>query len=374
MTKKITAILLCLVLVLSLVVGCKNHTNTTNNQQQQSSQQDVQQSSKQPKKEDIGESKYPFTKFAISTLNSFESKDGSDNKDHYPVTIKNYNAQGEEYKITFTKKPSKVITTNQPPTEILLTLGLQDCMAGTAFLDSPILPELEETYKKIPVLSERYPSKEVVIAQQPDMIFGWSSVFFDKNLGSVESWNEKNVKTFIQRNSGVAPKRCIENVYKDIEDIGKIFNVEDKANKLIEIMKERISDIEEKVKGKEPVKVLVLEGVGDNKYYSYGKKSLVNNMVEKAGGINLADKGGTYSAENIVAKNPDVIILIHYLEQEKDNKEAEALRNNPALKNVNAIRNERIIFTPLSETYAGGIRTINGIERFAKGFYPELFN
>jgi iron complex transport system substrate-binding protein len=193
-------------------------------------------------------------------------------------------------------------------------------------------------------------------------------------LGSVESWNEKNVKTFIQRNSGVAPKRCIENVYKDIEDIGKIFNVEDKANKLIEIMKERISDIEEKVKGKEPVKVLVLEGVGDNKYYSYGKKSLVNNMVEKAGGINLADKGGTYSAENIVAKNPDVIILIHYLEQEKDNKEAEALRNNPALKNVNAIRNERIIFTPLSETYAGGIRTINGIERFAKGFYPELFN
>lgn len=345
MTKRIITVLLSLLLIATLTVGCGSDANTSNN--------DNQDKVKQQKQED--------------------TQDLTKETSYYPVTIKNYNSQGEEYQITFTKRPDKIITTNQPPTELLLTLGLEDIMVGTSYLDNPILPKLKEKYEKIPVLSNRYPSKEVVIAKQPNLIFGWSSAFMDKNIGSVESWNKKGVYTFIQRNSGVADERSIENVYKDIDDIGKIFNIKDKADKLINSMKERISNIQDKIKDEEPVKVLALEEAGDNKYRVYGKTSLINDMIEKAGGINLAEKSGTYSIENIVAKNPDAIILIHYLEQEKDNDSIKGLKNNSVLNNVNAIKNDKIIFTPLAETYAGGIRTIKGIERFAKEFYPELF-
>ncbi|GAA0786381.1 ABC transporter substrate-binding protein [Hathewaya limosa] len=293
-------------------------------------------------------------------------------KSNYPVEITNYDEDGNEVKVVFKEKPKKVITTNEPPTELLLTLGLEDCMIGTSYLDNPILPELKEKYDKIPVLSEKYPSKEVVLSKQPDLLFGWSSVFMDKNLGTVKSWNERGVNTFIQRNSGIMKKATIENACKDIKDIGKIFDVEDKAEKLVKKIEDRVKEVENKTKGKEKLKVLIVEAGENNKYYAYKEKSLASDMVEKVGGINAAPKGGDLSVENILKINPDAIVLINYEMQKSDNKGSDEMKKNKALQKVNAIKNNKVIDTPLAETYAGGVRIINGLDRFAKGFYPDL--
>ncbi|ELC8443023.1 ABC transporter substrate-binding protein [Clostridium perfringens] len=291
----------------------------------------------------------------------------------YPVTISTYDQNGKEFQETFESKPKRVISTNQTTTEIMLDLDLQEYLVGTSFMDSPILPRLEEKYKNINVISETYPSKEAVLALNPDLIMGWKSVFSEKNLGSVESWNEKGVKTFIQRNSGISKEQTLDDVYYDINDIGKIFNIEEKSTKYIEDMKSRINSISEKIKSvKEPMKVLILEGEGENKYRVYGPKTLVSDMVSKAGGVNIAKDSGSVGVENIIEMNPDAIVLIHYLMQNKDNQEESSLLDNKALKNVTAIKENRIIYTPLSETYAGGVRTVDGIERIAKGLYPDL--
>lgn len=342
MKKKILSIILALGLTTSFLAGCGN-----------SSQKQNKNSKEQTKVE--------------------ESSKKEDSKSNYPIKIKNFDSKGNEFEVTFKQKPTKVITTNQPATEVMLALGLEDSLIGTCYRDNPILAELEGAYKKVPILSEKYPSKEVVISKKPDMLFGWSSAFFDKSLGNVTDWNKKEVNTFIQRNS-ILKERTVENEFKDIEEIGKVFNVTEKSDKLISDMKAKIEDIEKKTKtAKTPVKVLVLEGSGDNKYYAYGKNTLVNDMVEKAGGINIADKGGDISLETILEKNPDVIALISFEMQKSDNKEMSALLNNKTLKNVNAIKNKKVVDTPLAETYVGGIRVANGIERLANGFYPELF-
>lgn len=290
----------------------------------------------------------------------------------YPVTIKNYTFDKKEKDITFKQEPKRVITTNQTTTELLLELGLEDCMVGTAYRDNPILDNIKDKYSKIPVLSEKYPSKEVVTEKNPDLIIGWRSVFADKALGSVESWNEKGVNTFIQRNTGMTQNATVENVYKDIDDIGKIFGIKEKTDKYIADMKSRVEKIHNSIKNvKSPVNVLVMEGADNNQYQTYGDNSLAADMVVKAGGKNMCEKGSKISAENIIVLNPDVIVLINFETQVKDNKDADALRNNAALKSVNAIKNNRIIYTPLAETYAGGARTVDGIERLAKGFYPD---
>lgn len=295
------------------------------------------------------------------------------NEEGYPVTISTYDQNGKEFQETFESKPKRVISTNQTTTEIMLDLDLQEYLVGTSFMDSPILPRLEEKYKNINVISETYPSKEAVLALNPDLIMGWKSVFSEKNLGSVESWNEKGVKTFIQRNSGISKEQTLEDVYYDINDIGKIFNIEEKSTKYVDDMKSRINSVSEKIKSvKEPMKVLILEGEGENKYRVYGPKTLVSDMVSKAGGVNIAKDSGSVGVENIIEMNPDAIVLIHYLMQNKDNQEESSLLDNKALKNVTAIKENRIIYTPLSETYAGGVRTVDGIERIAKGLYPDL--
>lgn len=291
----------------------------------------------------------------------------------YPISINNYNSDKLEITETFKDTPKRVISTNQTTTEILLELGLGDKMVGTSFLDNTILPSLKEQYDKIPVLADKYPSKEIVLEKNPDFIIGWLSAFTEKNIGTVSSWNEKGVNTFIQRNSGVIKKCNLENIYKDIEDIGKIFDIEEKANTYVTEMKNRINTITEKVnKLNKKKKVLVIEGSGENKYRAYGNNSLAADMVEKAGGINLSLKSGEIGLENIIEMNPDIVVLIYFEQQVKDNKDAEVLLNNPALQKVNAIKDKKILYTPLAETYAGGVRTVSGIENMSKGFYPDV--
>ena len=97
-----------------------------------------------------------------------------------PVTVEGCTAvQDEEGELqlgsaayTYTEPPSRAITMNQHVTEVMLALELQDHMVGTAYIDDEILPEYQAAYGSVPVLAEEYPSKEVIMAQDPDFIYG----------------------------------------------------------------------------------------------------------------------------------------------------------------------------------------------------------
>ncbi|BDR66560.1 iron ABC transporter substrate-binding protein [Clostridium tetani] len=300
-----------------------------------------------------------------------------DKQSHYPVTITNYNFAGEEIKVTFDKTPEKVLTTNQTTTELMLDLGLEKYLVGTCYLDNPILDRLADKYKKVNVVSEKYPTKEQVLALQPDLIFGWKSVFADKTLGDVKEWNDRNVKTFAQRNTvKTVGNYTIENGFKDINDLGTIFNITDKTDKYVKELRDRLNKIEEKTsKVKNKKKVLILGDKNKGEFRLYGKNDLVGDMVLKAGGENLGEKSGTMSLENIVSANPDAIVFIHYGDEKEihDAELAKEFTENKALANVNAIKNKKIIITGLAETWAGGVRTVDAVERYAKELYPELF-
>lgn len=320
---------------------------------------------------------------ACSGNNSSKNSESGSNKEtlakqgNYPVTITNYNYAGEEIKVTFDKIPEKVLTTNQTTTELMIDLGLEKHLVGTCFLDNPILDRLEEKYEKIPVVSEKYPTKEQVLALQPDLIFGWKSVFADKTLGDVKDWNERKVNTFVQRNTVKAVGNfTIENGLQDINDLGAIFNIKDKTDKYVKDLRDRLNKIEEKTsKVKDKKKVLILEAEKKGQFRVYGKNDLAGDMVLKAGGENLGEKSGSMSLENIVAANPDAIVFIHFGD-DKQIQEADLVKEfteNKALVNVNAVKDKKIIITGLAETWAGGVRTVDAVERYAKELYPELF-
>lgn len=80
-------------------------------------------------------------------------------------------------------KPMHAVSTAQFTTEVLLAIGAEDQMAGTAYLDDEILPSLKEAYEKVPVLSDKYPTKEKFYSVSPDFLTGWDSVVNPKNLG-----------------------------------------------------------------------------------------------------------------------------------------------------------------------------------------------
>ncbi|GAU80088.1 vitamin B12 ABC transporter B12-binding component BtuF [Fusibacter sp. 3D3] len=64
--------------------------------------------------------------------------------------------------------------------------------------------------------------------------------FAEKNYGDVAFWHERGINTYMQQNSGAVVPNSLENEYEDILNRGIIFNVQDKANQIVEDMKTEI--------------------------------------------------------------------------------------------------------------------------------------
>ena len=60
---------------------------------------------------------------------------------------------------------------------MMLQLGLEDKMAGTAFKEEEIYPPLQAAYDKVKVLSDKWPSYEVFMSVKPDFATGWPDSF-----------------------------------------------------------------------------------------------------------------------------------------------------------------------------------------------------
>ena len=66
------------------------------------------------------------------------------------------------------------------------------------------------------------------------MILSWSSLFSDKNLGNVTDWIDKGCNTYYNTNTRPDGDRTLENEFTDILNIGKIFDVQDKAQAIVD--------------------------------------------------------------------------------------------------------------------------------------------
>ncbi len=162
---------------------------------------------------------------------------------HYPVTITNYDYEGNPVEYTYEKAPERVICVYQGCVETMIALGLEDRVLASYGLDNEVKDEWKAGFAKMHYDESVFaPDKETVTLLEPDMIFSWDSYFGEKKLGDVYDWNQKGVATYISANSGAAKTRTLENEYSDILNIGKIFDVEDKAEALVDRMKEQVAD------------------------------------------------------------------------------------------------------------------------------------
>lgn len=303
-----------------------------------------------------------------------EAKGGSEGDGHYPVTITTYNYEGEEVETTYEKAPEKVVAVYQGSIETMIALGLEDHVAAAYGLDNEVKDEWKEGFEKMNYQEDPFaPDKELVTTLEPDMILSWGSLFDDKVLGDVDTWISKGVNTYINTNTRSEGNRTLENEYTDILNLGKIFNVEEKAQALVAEMKGEIEDVLEKAKGEEKLKVAVVEPYGDS-ITNYGKNSLGGNMVEALGGELALPEASGIGKEDLIAADPDVIFVVYMAyagddpEKVKKNQLA-VIQDDPALKALSTNKNKKVYLIMLGDMYASGPRTIDGLRTFAEGMY-----
>mgnify|MGYP000285148749 CR=1 FL=1 len=151
-----------------------------------------------------------------------------------PVTLTNCGVE-----TTFNEAPKAAVTLNQGATEVMLALGLEGSMKGTAYLDDTIPERWKTAYDSVPVLAEKYPSKEAFLAANPDFAYAsYASAFTDKNIGTRDELKGENVGTYLspfgcEEQGSTETPATMESAWGEVTDVARIFRVEDRATKQI---------------------------------------------------------------------------------------------------------------------------------------------
>ncbi len=281
------------------------------------------------------------------------------------LTLDNY---GRE--VVITEKPTKVLTLGPNATELFIALGLEDLVIGKS-LDNHSrgpLPEYAEAYEKIEELTYGSATREAVITSGADFIYGIDWEFGGEGL-DIEELGEFGITTYM--NSALS----LEEIYEEILDLGKIFEVEEKAEAFVADQKERIAAVQETISGQDPVDVLVYDSGGDG-VFTAGGTNFATLLIEHAGGKNIFDditdkQWTTVSFEEVLARDPDVILIQDYDAPPLEQKINE-IKENSVLSELDSVANENFVVNTL-ESVLPGNRMAYTIEMLAAEFYPELF-
>lgn len=246
----------------------------------------------------------------------------------YPVTLDNCGV-----KETFAKAPSRVVVMNGASVaevSTLLALGLGDrIVANEQSYGMSEVPGRAAAIKKLPTgdvkLNDAYDiPREAMLGLRPDLVLSTTSYGFDQKNGFATRGQLKDVGA----NTYVSPRGCDQNTsgmtiadsYRLLRDMGKVFAVSDRAEKLIAASEKNIAAVTAKVKGEKKPKVMVLfsnMSMGGNDFSSVVAKGIYNDILARAGGSNAFESASRtsfadLSKEKVAATDVDALVVIGY--------------------------------------------------------------
>ncbi|MDI6601589.1 MAG: ABC transporter substrate-binding protein [Thermoanaerobacteraceae bacterium] len=277
--------------------------------------------------------------------------DQGQNKSNFPVTITDFMGR----QITIEKEPQRIVTLAPSNTEILYELGLDDKIVGVSEYDD-FPPQVNEKPK---LGGFSTPNIEAVIDVEPDIVIVGSS-FGEENAKKLE---EAGIPVIV-----TAPE-SFEDIYTSYEMIGRITGAGEKANEIVQNIKDGVSEVQKKIEGKEKPKVYFVVSMGQSNYTA-GKGTFIDAVINIAGGENVAsDVEGwkDYSLEKLVEHDPDIIVA------SKHAGEVDKLADSPGYKETKAAKNGKIFIIDDNIIVRPTSRILEGINEMAKIIHPEIF-
>ena len=261
--------------------------------------------------------------------------------------------------VNIEKIPQRIISLSPSNTEILFALGLGDkVVAVTEFCDYP--PKAKDK-EKIGGFST--PNIEKIIALEPDLILAGS--IHDREI--IPALEERGFTIF-----ALAPKN-LDEILEDIRIVGEITGKAEEAFELVAQMESRIGAVTDKTKELEKPTVFYI--TWHDPLWSVGSGTIINELIEKAGGINIfQDITGhkVVDIETLIVRNPEVIIACTG-HGEAESKPFEWAKEEPRLRVTEARKDNRVYQIDADLVSRQGPRMIEALEEFALFIHPEVF-
>lgn len=278
-----------------------------------------------------------------------------------PVTVTNCGFQ-----VTLTEPPKAAVTLNQGATEVMLSLGLEKQMVGTAYRDDQIAGRWQAAYDSIKVLADKYPSKEAFLQVKPDFAYAsYSSAFTPKNVGTREELRDEKIATYLS--PAACPDRdktvphTIDSAWAEATEVARIFGVEDRAAQVIGQQKTELEAVRKQAAGKGK-KVFWFDSGTEQAYAGVGGGG-PQIIIDSVGATNVfADmKSSSWenvSWERVVQADPDVIVLAEASWSTVESKK-NRLESDPVLSQLKAVKNKAYITISFAES-TPGMRLVDG--------------
>lgn len=295
----------------------------------------------------------------------------------YPLTIDSCNR-----KVTFQRPPQRAVSHDINLTEMMVALGLQNRMTGYTGISAwnKLNAPLKQALGKLPELAGDYPSSEALLARNADFFFaGWNYGLRVGGPVTPASLAPLGINVYELSESCAhvmkRPAASLDDVYRDLNNLGRIFDVEPRAQKVVAGMRAKVDGTAARVAKRKSTPSVFVYDSGEDRPFSAGKLAMPSALIQAAGGRNiLNDVNASWTRvdwETVVARNPQVVVIIDYGKVSAQQKIA-FLQNHPALNKMAAVRDKRFIVLPY-DSATPGIANADAIIALARGLHPEAF-
>lgn len=301
----------------------------------------------------------------------------------YPLTLENCGAQ-----VTFQNAPQRAIGLGQNSAEILLLLGLEDRMVGTAFWPSKVLPQLAEANAKVKLLTVEFPTFEALLAESPDLAAAAlpSLIGPASKVAKREDFAQVGVPTYL------SPSTCLTGgqardaygsraqlwnmalLYQEIDELARIFDVAERGQALIADFKAREAALRAHAPqdGRQLSYVFWFSSPSPSSdAYLGGRNGASGFIADLLGGRNAITTEAEWPSlgwESIIAADPDVIVVasLDRNRWELDRPEAKIrfLTSDPAVSQMKAVKSQAIVVMD-GQAMNPTVRTLFGAEQVA---------
>jgi iron complex transport system substrate-binding protein len=285
--------------------------------------------------------------------------------------------------VTVDGVPKAAVGMSPSQTELLLRLGLADSLVGQAQTDTaPLSDDVAGQAAGVPVLSEDGPpSREALLNAKPDFVFSPTMYEFtaEQGFASLEQLDGAGVAAYVAT-GGCAERRMsgeVEDVFTDLENLGRIFAVPDKAETLVAESRATLSEVDKAVadRPKPTVAQVYLEGttltaIGAGIEY---------DIIRRAGGDNVFSPedpefadffAAQITPEALAAANPAALV---FAANSAEHRQATVDYLTRTFPDMTAVRDGRLIAIDAADTYPGTLGNVSVVREIAEGLHPDAF-
>lgn len=248
-------------------------------------------------------------------------------------------------------------------TEILFALG-----AGKQVIGRDEVSDFPAEAKAIPSIGSALDklNTEAIVALKPDLVLAAEI----NSPEQVKALEDLKVPVYWLSN----PK-SFDDLYTNLATVGKLTGRSDEAAKLTESIKARYAAVIQKVAAAatQPKVFYEIDGTDPTKPWTTGPGSFIDTMLSLAGAKNvgaaLKDQFAQISSEELVAQNPDVILL----GDAPYGVTVESVGQRPGWQALKAVKTKAIYTFDDNLVSRPGPRLIDGLETLARLLHPEAF-